>query len=216
MDFILLCFRRRPRRRISLTQGAGGRAGLYGLVLAGLTWIGMQIYVDYPKDSAAASFSWLINLGLVGVVWWCSDRLTRDCTQIDEETEVGGEGLLQATGPGKAGQERGRGESGRDGNATKRSPGWLIGWWERYERFREKRKKQRVLGAWVIYFSLAALPLFGLGEALIPAGRDGPAAVRLLADGSIRRQRPRLAVDDLLPELAPLSSPTPCCGCRPR
>ena len=152
--------------RISLTQGTAGRAGLYGLVLAGLTWIGMQIYVTYPKDGAAASISWLINLGLVGIVWWCSDRLMRDCTQIDEETEVGGEGLLQATGLEKPADDASKEKV--DAKTEERSPGWLIGWWERYDRFREKRKKQRVLGAWVIYFSLAALPLFGLGEALIP------------------------------------------------
>jgi hypothetical protein len=155
--------------RISITQGAS-RAGLYGLVLAGSTWIGMQIYVQYPKDSAAASFSWLINLGLVGVVWWCSNRLTRDCTQIDEETEVGGEGLLQVTGLEKPVNEKTAVETGQPTEEKdKRSPGWLIGWWERYERFREGRNKRRVLGAWVIYFSLGALPLFGLGEALIPA-----------------------------------------------
>jgi hypothetical protein len=155
--------------RISITQGIAGRAGLYGLVLAGSTWIGMQIYVQYPKDSAAASFSWLINLGLVGVVWWCSNRLTRDCTQIDEETEVGGEGLLQATGLEKPANDKTAETESPMEEKDKRSPGWLIGWWERYERFREGRNKRRVLGAWVIYFSLGALPLFGLGEALIPA-----------------------------------------------
>jgi hypothetical protein len=155
--------------RMSITESAS-RAGLYGLVLAVLTWIGMQIYVQYPKDSAAASFSWLINLGLVGVVWWCSNRLTRDCTQIDEETEVGGEGLLQATGLEKPVNEKtaAETESPTEGK-EKCSPGWFIGWWERYERFREGRNKRRVLGAWVVYFSLGALPLFGLGEALIPA-----------------------------------------------
>ena len=58
--------------RISMTQGIAGRAGLYGLVLAGAAWAGMQIYVQYPKDSAAGSFSWLVNLVLVGVVWWCA------------------------------------------------------------------------------------------------------------------------------------------------
>ena len=161
--------------RMSITESAS-RAGLYGLVLAVLTWIGMQIYVQYPKDSPAASFSWLINLGLVGVVWWCSNRLTRDCTQIDEETEVGGEGLLQASGLEKP---RGSAANGKKvaetGSPTeeKHSPGWFIGWWERYQRFREGRNKPRVLGAWVIYFSLGALPLFGLGEALIPAEETG-------------------------------------------
>ena len=156
--------------RISLTAGIAGRAGLYGLVLAGLTWVAMQLYVDYPKASAAASFSPLINLALVGVVWWCSHRLTRDCTQIDEETEVGGAGLLQATGLEKKADPPPVPKADDEPVlvAEKKDPGFIIGWWERYERYRDERKKRRVLGAWVIYFSLAALPLFGLGEALIP------------------------------------------------
>ena len=131
---------------MSLTQSAS-RAALYGLVLAVLTWIGMEIYVEYPKDNATASFSWLINLGLVAVVWWCSDRLTRDCTQIDEETEVGGEGLLQATGLEKPDESATKKNPVVEADAPtkeKRPPGWLIGWWERYERFREGRNKQRV------------------------------------------------------------------------
>ena len=156
--------------RISMTQGVAGRAGLYGLALAGAAWAGMQVYVQYPKDSAAASFSWLINLILVGVVWWCAHRLTWDCTQIDEETEVGGEGLLQATGLEKPADDAANKAPTEETeiNSDKKEPGLLIGWWEKFERYREGRKKRRVLGAWVVYFSLAALPLFGLGEALIP------------------------------------------------
>ncbi len=156
--------------RISMTQGVAGRAGLYGLVLAGAAWAGMQVYVQYPKDSAAASFSWLINLVLVGVVWWCAHRLTWDCTQIDEETEVGGEGLLQATGLEKPADDAANKAPTEETeiNSDKKEPGILIGWWEKFERYREGRKNRRVLGAWVVYFSLAALPLFGLGEALIP------------------------------------------------
>ena len=160
--------------RISMTQGVAGRAGLYGLVLAGLTFAGMQIYVEYPKGSAAASLSWLINLSLVGLAWWCAHRLTWDCTQIDEETEVGGEGLLQATGLEKpAGSAAATKPAEAAETKDERSPGWFIGWWERFELYREERKKRRVLGGWVIYFSLAALPLFGLGEALIPVEETG-------------------------------------------
>ena len=43
--------------RISLTQGIAARAGLYGIVLAGLTWIGMQIYVDYAEAGPAGVFA---------------------------------------------------------------------------------------------------------------------------------------------------------------
>ena len=125
--------------RISMTQGVAGRAGLYGLVLAGAAWAGMQVYVQYPKDSAAASFSWLINLVLVGVVWWCAHRLTWDCTQIDEETEVGGEGLLQATGLEKPADDAANKAPTEETeiNSDKKEPGILIGWWEKFERYRE-------------------------------------------------------------------------------
>ena len=85
--------------------------------------------------------------------------------------EVAGEGLLQATGlatpagePAKPAPEPAKSEK-----QEAKPPERLIGWWERFQRFREERKKKRVLGGWVVYFSLAALPLFGLGEALIPA-----------------------------------------------
>jgi hypothetical protein len=40
-------------------------------------------------------------------------------------------------------------------------------WWERYQRFRAERKKTQPPGVWVVYFALAALPIFGLGQALI-------------------------------------------------
>ena len=46
----------------------------------------------------------------------------------------------------------------------------LAGWWERYRRFREERRRRpHTPGVWVVYFSLAALPLYGLGQSLIPA-----------------------------------------------
>src|SRR5262249_22399021 len=50
--------------RISMTGGISERAWTYGLVLGVLVFIGMQAYVQYPKESAAGQLSWLINLGL--------------------------------------------------------------------------------------------------------------------------------------------------------
>src|SRR5438093_563273 len=47
-------------------------------------------------------------------------------------------------------------------------------WWRRWLKYREEqRKKPHNPGVWVIYFSLAALPLFGLGQSLIPAEAEG-------------------------------------------
>jgi hypothetical protein len=150
--------------RIAITQG-DGKAGMYGIVLGLLTWIGMQSFVEYPAGSPAADLAPLINLGLVVVVWWCARRLTWDCTHIDEDSDVGGEGLLQAAGIEQTAPQA----KDEDKEDTAPSTG-LVGWWQRYQRYREQRQKKRTLGVWVVYFSLAALPLFGLGQSLIPAG----------------------------------------------
>jgi hypothetical protein len=144
--------------RISMTGGISERAWTYGLVLGVLVFIGMQAYVQYPKESAAGQLSWLINLGLIGVVWWSAHRLTADCTQVDDDTDVTGEGILQAAGldepvAAKAPQ-------------SQEPPG---SWWVQFQRYRERQRKKRTLGVWIIWFSLAAFPLFGLGQSLIPA-----------------------------------------------
>jgi hypothetical protein len=147
--------------RVAMSDVISGRAGLYGLVLGFLTWLGMQLFVDY--EEAVKPVAWLINAGLIGVVWWCANKLTWDCTQVDEETDMSGEGVLQAAG---LEGEPPPPEEGTDVELT------VVGekpktWWQRFREYREERKKKRTLGVWVIWFSLAALPLFGLGQSLI-------------------------------------------------
>jgi hypothetical protein len=150
--------------RISMTEHIRGRAGLYGAALGFVTFLSMQTFVEYPKDSAVAELSWLINLGLIGIVWWCAHRLTWDCTHIAEESDAGGEGLLEAAGL----QQGEKAETKPEAEKDKDAGSGLAGWWRRYQRYRQGRSKKRSLGVWVVYFSLAALPIFGLGQLLIP------------------------------------------------
>jgi hypothetical protein len=155
--------------RISMTGDIAPRSKLYGPVLAGLTYLGMQMFVEYP-EGGLKELSFLINLFLVGVVWWCAHRITWDCTNVDEEADMNGEGLLQAAGLEEAEREEGaeEAEAGETKPAEKKPS-----WWERFQRYREQRDKRRTLGVWVVYFSLAALPLFGLGQSLIPLTAPG-------------------------------------------
>jgi hypothetical protein len=158
--------------RVSMIADISGRAGMYGALLAFLTYLGLGLYVEYPEEVKDAS--WLINLFLVGVVWWCAYRLTWDCTNVDEQTDMSGEGLLQA-----AGLEAGQGQGGQEvspeegSSAKPQAAGRPPTWWERYRRYREEKQKRRTLGVWVVYFSLAAFPLFGLGQSLIPVVDEG-------------------------------------------
>jgi hypothetical protein len=145
--------------RMTMTDGASSRTALYGVPLGFLTWLGMQLFVEYPESGGVRELSFILNAGLIGLVWWCAHRLTWDCTNIDEETDVNAEGLLQA-----AGLEN---EAPDTQPAEEAKPAPSEGWWQRWQRYREERQKKRTLGVWVVYFSLAALPLFGLGQALI-------------------------------------------------
>jgi hypothetical protein len=156
--------------RLSMSDLAP-RAKLYGPVLAGLTWLGMQIFLKYQDESPVAPLAWLINLFLVCVVWWCAHRLTWDCTHVDDDVEPNAEGLLQSTGLDRyvEGGVRLRQRKDEEETAEGGKDDKKLSWWERLQRYREERRKRRPLGVWVVYFSLAALPLFGLGQALIPA-----------------------------------------------
>ncbi len=48
--------------------------------------------------------------------------------------------------------------------SRKRKP---AGWWD---RFVQRRRRPHAPGVWIVYFSLAALPLFGIGQMFLPAG----------------------------------------------
>src|SRR5437764_7282670 len=83
--------------RISIQLDAA-RATFYGVGLAVVTFLAMSAYVDYPSGTRLKSFGWLVNLGLMGVIWWSAHKLTWDCTHIDEKREASGRGVLAAAG----------------------------------------------------------------------------------------------------------------------
>jgi hypothetical protein len=160
--------------RISMSAGISERAGLYGGVLALVVWLALQRFVTYAEGTPLAEWGWALNLGLIAVIWWSSHRLTWDCTLIDDRVDASGVGLLQEAGL-TASRAAPPAPEKKKGKRTSETT--LFGdWWQRYERYRAERRQARAPGVWVVYFSLAALPLYGLGQALIPA-----------ADGAWRR-----------------------------
>jgi hypothetical protein len=159
--------------RMSISEDGSSRASFYGGILGLVTWVALQRYVEFPPGAFAAEWGWAINLGLIVLIWWSAHRLTLDCTMMDDEEDASGVGLLQAAGLDTAkGPEKPVEPDGAEGKKPKRrgqkeSP--LLAWWGRYQRYREaQRRRPRTPGIWVVYFSLAALPLYGLGQSLIP------------------------------------------------
>src|SRR5262249_60617866 len=73
--------------RIAIELGSA-RATLYGLALAVVVFVALQAYVEYPSGSPLAVFSWAINLGVMAIAWWCANRLTWDCTYIEDSVDA--------------------------------------------------------------------------------------------------------------------------------
>jgi hypothetical protein len=154
--------------RISIEEGRE-RAMLFAAPLGMAIFLAICRFVTFT--GALASFSFLINIGLIALIWWSADKLTWDCTLIDEQEEDSGEGLLETIGldrPDHAAMQREIAPvPDPDPEATTSRDDVPTSWWG---RFVERRRRPHAPGVWVVYFSLAALPLFGLGELLIPKG----------------------------------------------
>lgn len=149
------------------------RAAVYGLVLAGVAWVALLAFIEYPKDSTAAPFAGLINLVLMAVVWWSANKLTWDCTFIDEKRRASGKGILAAAGFEQRPDTRGQARDDDLRDEAEAAKDDHLSLWKRWQRFRERRRNRpHTPGLSVVWFSLAALPIFGLGQSLIPAG-DG-------------------------------------------
>ena len=164
--------------RISIEEGRQ-RAVLFAIPLAVATGLAMVRFVSIP--GMWWMLGMLINFGLIALIWWCADKLTWDCTFVDDEQDAGGQGLLETVGldepppqrivPRDDGQPKSLFDLPTDGTTSPEDDDRPGHWYDRLlGRGRPHRKTQ---GTWVVYFSLAALPLFGLGQLLIPASSDG-------------------------------------------
>ncbi len=137
--------------RISIENGRE-RGLLFALPLAIVTLLAINKFVRFQGD-VSASLRWLINGGLIGLTWWSVDKLTWDCTLIDEDEEDSGEGLLEAVGldrPGRTALEKeiAPAAAPEEPEATiswERKP---AGWWE---RFIERRRRPHAPGVWIVY-----------------------------------------------------------------
>ena len=145
--------------RIGIEQGTG-YAAVYGLALAGVTWL--YLVRIHP--------AFILGMILLGIVWWCAHKLTWDCTLIEDDEDASGSGLLQTAGQWKKAIFP---PSQKTIEPKTTAPKIIV---PKNKGAKEKKKPAvpHPPGLWVVYFSLAALPLFGVGQVLLP--RDDAAA----------------------------------------
>lgn len=143
---------------IAMEMGRG-RAHLYALPLLVVTVVALQRFVVFTGPLAGMSLP--INLAIVAVIWWSAQQLTFDCVQLDDE-DAPGEGLLDTPS---------RSESQADETAAPPGGQFL----QRMEEWLALKRSSAAPGRWVILFSLAAIPLFGIGQLFLPPGQTGHA-----------------------------------------
>lgn len=152
--------------RISINEGRE-YASMFAIPLSITTVLSIMRYTDVNL---------LFILPLVAFIWWSTDKLTWDCTVIDTKKDASGEGLLQTIGldEGEAAddsqvehvQEHLDAEATTD--KTEADSKTLWEWWL------NRRRRNHTPGVWVIYFGLAAIPIFGFGQFLLPEHQYGP------------------------------------------
>jgi hypothetical protein len=144
--------------RIGIEQGET-HAAIYGGALAIATWF--YLMRVHP--------AFLLGMLLLGIVWWCANKLVWDCTLIDEDADASGGGLLETAGerknepPPPPKKQKPKGSRTTQDDKTSTLP---IG--------PPITNAPHSPGLWVVYFSMAALPIFGIGQMLIPRN-DAPA-----------------------------------------
>ena len=155
--------------RLTIEHGSS-YAAIYTVFLAGATFLAMIRFVDYPGN-LAGGIGAAVSIALMALTWWLAQRLTWDCTHLDEDRRTSGRGLLAAAGWDGTAQPEADDDSEEAAKPRKKDSPGLMGWLERVWRYQEaRRKRPHTPGTWVLYFGLAALPLFALGQSLVPSG----------------------------------------------
>ena len=148
--------------RLAIEEGAA-YAQLFGIPLAIATLMAMMRFVD------ASVF---IDVFLIAVVWWSAYKLTWDCTVVDDKVTASGNGLLETVGldpiATDAKPEVNAPKSPREDLPAAASraddSSQDVGFWQRWSRPAQRNHSS---GVWVVYFAMASLPLFGLGQILL-------------------------------------------------
>ncbi len=139
---------------------------LYTSVLGVATLFVVMQFVQFTGVFAIVAFP--LTIGFLVLIGFLADRITFDCTLIDDSEDSSGVGLLQSLGvihnPQKLlGASNPKQASLESTSSSSQSS----------KKKARPRKQLHNPGVWVLYFAILAIPLFGLGQLTIPASEPG-------------------------------------------
>lgn len=139
--------------RIGVEQGDTA-AALYGIVLAVAVWL----YLSMVQPNV------IFGTILLGMVWFTAHKLTLNCTLIDDDADASGQGLMQSVKRLPAFFKKLKQPDAKTAVTPPAPPAATK------LAVKKKTNSTQTPGIWLIYYSLAVLPIFGLGQTLLPAG----------------------------------------------
>ena len=147
--------------RISIEEGYE-RAYGYGFLLAIATFIATSRFMEGN----------LVGLALIlGFVWWAAGRLTWDCTFIDQTRDATGQGMIDLAierATGKSPDEPEETPPAPQPTTDAPQPAAQRGLRDSLQGIFFRRRQPNTPGLWAFYFLIGGLPLFGLGQILMP------------------------------------------------
>jgi len=153
--------------RLSIEQSRGYATG-YAAVLGIATFFVLSRFQTF--DGGAAAIAPIVNLLVIAGIWFLADRITYDCTLIDDDDDASGQGLLD-------------GLSSRDGETAAQPQAESVavadgsgsdGATQAAAKPRRRKKKHQP-GRTVLWLAAASLPIFGTGQVFL---RSDPALQR--------------------------------------
>jgi Domain of unknown function (DUF4129) len=133
--------------RIAIEQNRALAMG-YMLAMGAAAMLVTMRFIQFPSGMQALAFP--IVLGFLILIAVLADRITFDCTVIDDQEDSSGEGLLQSLGLLKS-QLRTPKSLADNQKAQVAVP-------------KKKKSRKHNPGVWVLYFALLAVPMFGIGQ----------------------------------------------------
>ncbi len=147
--------------RIAIEQSRAISMAYTG-VLGAATLLVVMRFVQFSGLFAFMALPLVV--GFLVLIGFLADRITFDCTLIDDSEDSSGVGLLQSLGvlknPQTSSDPFSKTPKSSEKKAVESSP---------TSSKTVRRKARHNPGVWVLYFALFAIPLFGLGQLTIPA-----------------------------------------------
>jgi hypothetical protein len=152
--------------RIAIEQSRTQSFTYLGLLSAATLLVAPRFFV---LEGFLSPLSIPILIGFLALIVFLADRITMDCTSVDDAHDSHGYGLLQSLGIFKRSDDP---EPTTPPQRPTQAPDT--------PEISNKESRSHNPGVWILYFALLALPVFGLGQFFLPSGQAQRVALACL------------------------------------